>query len=284
VSNEIANLLAQRFIARTDVKAIQTSNGYMPHVEDKRRPDETRLPWRREDLISHLNCKQTFGHYIINQKDQCKLFAFDVDLEQTGWLPTLQHPIQSDPWFTDEEMDRYFETFESCNPRQAWLDRRHPGRYHMKIQFREIAHKLIQAIRDELELPCTAAYSGSKGIHIYAFTGLISAHEAREGARIVLDSIGGLETFRGENFYRFKDQEPTAGYPNLTIEVFPKQDSLSGKDLGNLMRIPLGRNLKNPKDPTFFMSLWCEMSEMRPVDPIWALTKGATAPWLKPGE
>ena len=45
------------------------------------------------------------------------------------------------------------------------------------------------------------------------------------------------------------------GYPNFDLEVYPKQDSLADKDLGNLLRLPLGRNLKNPADPTFFLDL-----------------------------
>ncbi len=135
---------------------------------------------------------------------------------------------------------------------------------------------IARAVVSELQLPCAVAYSGGKGVHVYAFTGLISAAEAREGAQIVLDSIGNFHASRGTNFYKWNDEDPVAGYPNLSIEVFPKQDTLSGKDLGNLMRLPLGRNLKS-SDPTFFLDMRSPMAEMRPVDPIWALT--ALDPW-----
>jgi hypothetical protein len=64
--------------------------------------------------------------------------------------------------------------------------------------------------------------------------------------------------------------------------VFPKQDSLAGKDLGNLMRLPLGRNLKNPKDPTFFIDMTTPMGVMSPIDPVYALT--TETPWKKPNE
>jgi hypothetical protein len=63
--------------------------------------------------------------------------------------------------------------------------------------------------------------------------------------------------------------------------VYPKQASLAGKDLGNLLRLPLGRNNKS-KDPTFFMDMTAPLAEMRPVDPEWALT--TTSPWKRPGE
>jgi hypothetical protein len=285
MSDEICNLIARKFIARQDVKAIQFSRGYMPHVADASRPEETRIPWRRADILAHLDCRHTFGHYLINTDDQCKLFAFDVDLEKEGWLPSKPHPILKNPEFTDYDMDEYYESFAKVDDlRSAWQNRAHPGRYHMKLQFHNVAHMLCRAIHDELELPCAAAYSGGKGIHVYAFTGLISAHEAREGARIVLDSLGKFEPVSGDIFFKFKDQEPLAGYPNVSIEVFPKQDSLTGKNLGNLMRLPLGRNLKNRKDPTFFMDLAAPLAEMKPVDPVWAMTEGAINPWKKPGE
>ena len=134
----------------------------------------------------------------------------------------------------------------------------------------------MKSIHEELELPCAAAYSGGKGVHVYAFTGPISASDAREGARIVLDSVGGWSPSRGDNFFRSTDNDPVTGFPNLSIEVFPKQNTLDGKDLGNLMRLPLGRNLKS-SDPTFFIDVRSPMGQMIPVDPVWALE--TSNPW-----
>lgn len=285
MSTELANLIAKTFIARADVKAIQTSHGYMPHVSDREHPDETRIPWRRQDIEAHLAGTQSFGHYVVNRDDQCKLFAFDVDLEKTGFLPSEPHPVDGDPWFSDEDVAKYEASFAPVEDlRTAWRTRSHPGRRHMKRQFHEVAHMLMKAVHEELELPTAAVYSGGKGIHVYAFTGLISAHEARMGAKIVLDTLGCFEPLRGENFFQFKNRHPVEGYPNLSVEVFPKQDSLAGKDLGNLMRIPLGRNLKNPKDPTFFLDLTAGMGDLKEVDPIWAMTEGAQNPWRRQGE
>ena len=269
MSQEVANLLARMFIARPDVKAIQHSNGaWSPHTDDGTR-DGARIPWRREDLNAHLEGVRTFGHYILNPESQCKLFAFDIDLEKNS-LPTASTPGYTGH-YPDEEGNLY-----EFDAREAWRDRAHPSRKWSKYQLKMMASLLMKAIYEELELPCAVAYSGAKGVHVYAFTGLIDATEAREGAQIVLDSIGNFEATRGTNFYKWKDSDPTTGYPNLSIEVFPKQNSLDGKDLGNLMRLPLGRNLKSA-DPTFFVDMRTAMSEMQPVDPIWALT--TRNPW-----
>lgn len=260
--NELANLLAKKFIARPDVKAIQTSHGYMP-VCDRR--TEERIPWSRQDLLDHLAKSKTYGHYLLSTDSQVKLFAFDVDLEKVG------------KWDVDFPNGNPEDTFrmEQFAPREAWLDRAHPARSYMKLQFREVAHALGKTIESELDIPWAAAYSGGKGIHVYGFTGLMPASDARDGALIVLDALG-YKPSRGDNFFKHEE------YENLSIETFPKQGSLDGKDLGNLMRLPLGRNLKAPSEPTFFMDMTAPMGTLAPLDPVYALT--TTSQWKRPGE
>lgn len=260
MSNELANLFAKKFIARPDVKAIQHSDGsWSPHTKTGKRDGE-RIPWNRTDLIHHIEGDRTFGHYLLNTDNRCKLFAFDVDLEKSGTLPLFEPK--------DEAPDEFAEV---ADLRAAWQDRSHVGRAHMKLDFKRMAHMLLRSIEEDLTIPCAAAYSGAKGIHVYAFTGLIPADEAREGAQIVLDTIGNFKAVRGDNFFKHED------FPNLSIEVFPKQGSLQGKDLGNLMRLPLGRNLKNPKDPTFFLDMNAPLGVFKPKDPVRALT--VENPW-----
>lgn len=257
----VANLIAKNFIARPDVKAIQHANGdWSPHTTTGKRDGE-RIPWKRSHIEDHLSGDKTYGHYLLSADSECKLFAFDVDLEKKGVF-----------YYGDE-----FEfSAETDDLRGEWLNRRFVGRNWLKLQFKLMAHKLMRAVVEELDLPTVAAYSGGKGVHVYAFTGLISAAEAREGAQIVLDSLGEFEAVRGENFFKHRDTDPEKGFPNLSIETFPKQGSLDGKDLGNLMRLPLGRNMKS-KDPTFFIDMRSPMGQMIPRDPAEALLVGN--PW-----
>lgn len=263
----IANAFASKFIARTDAKAEQQKDGkWHVHTTDGKR-ESPRIGWRREDLNAHLEGKRTFGHYLLSTENKCKLFAFDVDLEKAGRLPSV--PIEASGELGGDGYDASFQDVNDL--RAAWLDRANPARDFMKLQFKEIAHKLLVATSKDLGLPCAAAYSGGKGIHVYAFTGLIDAGEAREGLQIVLDTVGDFEPIRGENFVRHKD------YPNLSIELFPKQNSLEGKDLGNLMRLPLGKNLKAPQEPAFFIDMIGPFGQMQPLDPITALTM--ETPW-----
>lgn len=288
MTTELAALIAKKFIARRDVKAQQNPRGfYTPVVRKISDTESERLPWLLADIEDHLAGRKTFGHYLVDQEDNCKLFAFDIDLNKnvvdndgnliwTGKYPSKEH---------FGEASTFTGQIVSFDPRSSWLDRAHPARAWMKYQFHMVAHMLVAAIEKELDIPSAVAYSGAKGIHVYGFTGLIPAGEAREGAQIVLDALAQrgapVEPLKGKHFYKFANQDPIEGYPNISIEVFPKQDSLDGKDLGNLMRLPLGRNLKS-QDPTFFVDMASELTSLNPVDPMHALT--TSSPFKFPGE
>jgi len=267
LSDALADLFARKFIARPDAKAVQVADGsWRLHTVDGRR-ESPRLPWRREDLNAHIAGQASYGHYLLHPDNTCKLFAFDIDLEKTGKLPHGDGP--SDPWL---------HFYDEPDLRGAWLYRGHPARTFMKYQFKLMAHMLMRAIHEQLQIPCAATYSGGKGVHVYGFTGPIPAADAREGIKIVLDHLGCFKAVRGENFYKHVEEDPDKGFPNLSIETFPKQGTLDGKDLGNLMRLPLGRNLKS-HDPTFFIDMTTPLAEMVPVDPEWALT--TDNPWKR---
>lgn len=265
LSQALENLISKKFISRTDVKAVQTHNGeYRP----------VNAPWKRTDLEDHLSGKTTYGHYMLGKDDTCKLIAFDVDIEKrsernpVGWLPTEPN----------------FENFVECNPREVWADRsKFNERAWLKYELHSAAHILVRAIQELLVVPVAAAYSGGKGIHVYAFTGAVSGESAREGAEIVLESLEQFKLWRGNNFFRVPKPEPGILYSNLSIEIYPKQSAVEGKDgYGNLMRLPLGRNLKS-KDPTFFMDMTAPMGQLTPLDPMIALSDGYS-PWTRVGD
>jgi hypothetical protein len=99
-----------------------------------------------------------------------------------------------------------------------------------------MAEGLAWIIFEQFSIPVAIATSGHKGLHVYGFTGTITAEAARQLAIETLRCYSSvLVPFRGENFYRHQYD-----YHSIDIEVFPKQTSLDGKDLGNLMKLPLG--------------------------------------------
>lgn len=260
-NHELENLIAKTFIARTDVKARQISTiAYNP----------VRTPWKRADISAHLSKEVTYGHYLTNQDDQCKLFCFDIDLKAgEGFLPMVDFESVDD----NETWER---SFQKQQLRAAWAQRSHPARSFIKNQLKVIAGQFMRHIYADLGLRTAAAYSGSKGLHVYGFTGMVSARDARDGAQIVLDATENWRPYKGISKFEHVDQDPAKGFGIFDVEVYPKQDTLEGKDLGNLLRLPLGRNLKS-NDPTFFIDFRSPMSVWKPADPIWALT--TDNPW-----
>jgi hypothetical protein len=283
IDDELATLLAKLFIQRKDVKAVQIGDGgYRP----------VREPWKMGDLRAHVAGKQTFGHYTNDQDGLTKLIVFDIDLDKVGtWVEVPDVRERTYSWGNAAFDERL--VVHPSTPREDWRDRKHPGRNWYKQQLRCMVELITSAILSELSLRCASAYSGNKGCHVYAFfdeptdIGL-----ARELALEVLAAAGDMPDKRykiyrhkGKNFFKYDDPDPYTGYSNLTIEIFPKQDSMEDKDFGNLVRLPLGVNHKGPTfrrksggvlhEPTFFIDQRLPYADMQPhPDPVKLLTTG----------
>lgn len=273
----VGNLLASKFIARSDVKAIQRTNGDYNPIDKA---------FSRADIEAHLQGELTYGHYLLNQDSQAKLFVFDIDLDQLDKLHPDRNEYLRAP--TETDSDGVWTNFAPCDPREVWADRsRKVERAYFKVQLRTMAQRLAAVITKELDIPIACTYTGSKGLHVYGFTGLMPASDVRDGAQLVIDSLGVFEPHRGNNFFKHKlkgsyvrgvgnvgDISDEESFQCLTLEVFPKQVTLDGKGYGNLCRLPLGKNLKNPQDPTFFLDFRADFSGgcFTPRDPIDAMT------------
>jgi hypothetical protein len=280
LSKELAALFAKRFIARPDVKAVQFDadagtfhrGDWFPDIkiDPARRPNSPHLPhgFKMSHLLAHIGGQATYGHYMLNSDDMCKMFAFDIDLAEKGSYPNGVFA----------EMDGPNAIIEVEDLRAGWQSRHKDYaelRTHLKWQMKLLSHVLAKKVV-ELDIDCAVAYSGSKGVHVYGFMPEpMPAAEVRAAAHLVMEMADEFELLKGKHFFRHKNQDPQNGFPNFSIEVFPKQDSLADKDLGNLMRLPLGTNQKNPQDPTFFLDMTSPIGQFKPVsDPVSLLTNG----------
>lgn len=246
---ELIRALGTRFVERRDVKAVQGEGIPWQPV---------RQPFVLQDFVDHLDGRRTFGHYMVGANDDCKLFAYDIDLNAKGFYPD---PHDGKP--------------VECNPRLVFNTPDHPGREWFIIQLRGLAEGLAIRINRLLNIPVAIATTGSKGLHVYGFTGPRPADICRQLGIEILDGFGCFEAFRGECFFRHREQNPL-GYGNLSIEVFPKQGSIQGKDLGNLMKLPLGVHRETGQRSTFITTK-VGMNVLAPMDPLAALT--GTLPW-----
>jgi hypothetical protein len=238
------------------MKMVQTTTGYV----------RSSYPWKMEDIEAHLAGTKTYGYYLLDQFSKCKLFCFNINLVKIG-----SYPEKLDAYCFDEA-DNFIGPAKAIAPIEVWKDRKHPARPWLKLQLGMIAGLLAQAVHKKLEIPVTAAYSGNKGIHVYGFTDEIPASEASLAAQLVLNSLGCFEqdsTVR-ESVYHHVDQS-ILGYPNISVEVFPKTDSQ------NVLRLPLGKNLDS-NDPTFFIDMKTRPGLLTPhKDPYELLKTGD--PW-----
>lgn len=210
-NTDLIKALGTRFIERRDVKAVQGEGIPWQPVKEK---------FSLQDFEDHLAGTRTFGHYLVSPEGNAKFLAFDLDLNTTG------------RWYSqDADPDQYNE----CNPRDVWLDDSHPGLWSLRYEMRIIAESLVAKIDRLLSVPVAVAYSGGKGLHVYAFTGSQPAWALRKTAKVVMDQMYSWKPSKGDNFFQYPKE-----YPNITIEVFPKQDEIGSDGFGNLMALPLG--------------------------------------------
>lgn len=294
MTKELAKLFASRFIQRKDVKAVQfatdagqfKAGDWFPDnkVNAAKRPNSPHLPhgFNMDHLLAHLAGERTYGHYLLDDDSMCKVFAFDIDLKKKTDNWSGNYVDMPTDWRGDEtdiEVDNLLDLaiVKDVSPLDLWHTRTKsalPARNWYKYQMRHCAHILASKIT-EIGIDCAVAYSGNKGVHVYGMTGSMPAEEVREAALLVLEIVDEFQPVRGKNFWEHKNDDPVHGFKNFTIETFPKQVSLEGKNLGNLLRLPLGKNFKNPQDPTFFMDMTGPMSEFKPhPDPVKLLKEG----------
>lgn len=252
-------LIGKRFIARQDVKAVQ-------HADGSYAPDRTKFTM--SDLRDHVAGRKTFGHYMLNQENVCKYFCFDLDLDKEGKWQRPPVPMTDESGPSGDWAD--------IRPREAWVERDPVVYADLLVQLRTMAEGLALRVKRLLnDLPVAIAYSGGKGMHVYGFTGPEQAAAVRRAAHVVLEDKSGRNTFskfKGENFW--KHDVPDGFHSNITIEVFPKQNTLEGKDLGNLMRLPLGVH-RRTNENYFFIDPNSPYDQLVPADPFETLTNGS---------
>jgi len=195
---------------------------------------------------------------MVSPEGMTRLFAFDLDLTHHGVWKDLE--TGNDEWITGD-------------PRKLWAAPGSPvGQIQwLTLQLRTLAESLATRI-EMMGFRTAIAYSGSKGLHVYGFTGRVLAASARTIARGVLQSFG-VGVFREDRggFWTYKSDGFT-GYSCIEIELFPKQDTIERDGLGNLMRLPLGINLKSG-DRGFFLDQTKPGIYLCEADPLATLSK-----------
>lgn len=237
-----ADVIALKFIARSNAMAVQGPKGAYFPARDKKGSDQ---PFTRQEIDRHIEGKRTLGHYLIDG-DVCKLFAFDIDIDR-GWYGQY-NCMQT--WPNDELHDL----------RAVMLDHGHPLRPNLIKQLRSIADGLAWIIERVAGIKAAVSFSGSKGMHVYGLYGQkVQAVEAVTQAHRIVGMFPSLvPQSRLQNW-------KSINVPGITIEVFPKQDRVKEGGYGNLMRLPLGIHQKTGAQSFFLNWKHKNASELEPI-------------------
>lgn len=132
---------------------------------------------------------------------------------------------------------------------KEWRGRDLPAAQRQTLR-RELAYLLARTpeLAQELGLRCLTEFSGGKGYHFW-----FPFAEAVEPAR-VRATLGRIAASLQRDLQAFR------------LEVFPKQDGLSGKGLGNLVKLPLGIHRVTGKPsrllPSVRGDLWSQLEPL----------------------
>lgn len=272
-SPELIKAIGTRFISRKDVKAEQDKKGaWHPVVQDPRDPSSPYVPFSLKDFNDHLTGTRTLGHYVLGTDNTAKFFCFDLDLDPEGF-----YILDEDPDGDPDDPAEVIAKAVRCNPREEWLNTENPqAQAYFTRTLRTLAEGLAyRATRLHPGLHVAIANSGGKGLHVYGFMSKPEpATDVRWVARTILEDVPNqFAPVRGDAFWKHKT---TGAFSNITIEVFPKQDTLSEDGLGNLIRLPLGINRKTG-NRGYFVNCKSGYNKLPEMDALRALS--GDLPW-----
>ena len=265
---EAATLFGKLFINRRDRKAI-----YRPDHKGKWHWTAVDAPFTMGDFVQHLTGEHCLGTYLLDTDDTVKFLAFDIDLAKagkywrvydTGQLIDLEN--QGYAFDMDLKEGLLEDAFHiPADDAYRWT----------RIVVLEAVRSIVKAVRAEIGLESLTVITGGGAHVLVPFTDPVAAADAKMvGADIVSD----LPTAASLN-KMFWSYGPLG---ELTIEVFPKQDTLVGKDYGNLIRLPYGWHHEaavrtfsiNPESVTTPLWDWHKISSLTALRGLAATTEG----------
>lgn len=222
---EAAGLMGKLFINRRDRKA-----SYRQDFRGNWHWTALNTPFKMGDFVTHLTRMGCLGAYLLNTDNTVKFMAFDIDAKKTSkyWLCYDIDQINAlEERGYGFDLDLQFGLFEA-----ALHDPSLDAHRWVRIILLEAIRHICKAVR-ELDLTPLTVITGGGAHVLVPFPEPVAAADARlVGNHLVseLPTVCRLDKM-------FWNYGPLG---ELTIEVFPKQDTLVGKDYGNLIRLPYG--------------------------------------------
>jgi len=223
---EAASLMGKLFVNRRDVKAV-----YRPDHSGKWHWTAHPFPYTMPDFSEHLLGKHCLGTYLLNPDNTVKFMVFDIDIAKTG---KYWRCYDIDQIVDLEDRGYGFDMDLREGPLEAALhDPTADAHRWVRIILLDCIRRLCQLVRTEIDqIPVTVITGG--GAHVIVpLPAPIAAEMTRAVGQEIVRRLP-TATRINKMFWSY------GGLGELTIEVFPKQDTLEGKDYGNLIRLPYG--------------------------------------------
>lgn len=220
---EAAKLMGLLFIGRRDAKAIFVNGQWVAQREK----------YTLSDFRKHLFGDVCLGSYLLTPESNVRTMAFDIDLVKEN---APYHVISDVQEIVDEEMGELDLETKRGNLEAALHDESHEAHRWARSILLGATSLIVREVYEVLGLTCTPIVTGG-GTHVFVpFGREIPASEARAMGHSVMEAIPIFHR-RSESFYNV----PNLDDPSISIEVFPKQDTLTDSEsLGNLIRLPFG--------------------------------------------
>lgn len=220
-------------------------------------------------LLDHIEGRETVAVPLQNEANQVKFFAIELllaDVEEGPRVPTA---------YDDDGV--VWAGWSTFDVRDHWM-RRVPepavARKAMKYFFHLAARNMVRTIEESLGSVACAVYAPPYSVVVYGLAGLMPAGRAQKAAEIILESQGWVPYVKNTGSYmhanRYSKEDPESGFPCLEARIFPHR-IWEPIEMWSAKKLPLGRDLRSPKDRGFFLDLRYALTELIPRDAVDAL-------------
>ena len=226
---EAATLMGDLFIHRRDRKAIyrpdtRTGVWHWTAIEG---------PFTIGDFFRHLMKQYCLGAYFLDPTNTVKLLAYDLDLSKSAKY-FLIHDLEKIEELEAQEYEFDLDLQEPGDLEYALHREFHPAHRWARMMLLECIRKIDRAVRGELGMQTLTVITGGGAHVLVPLPEPVRADWTRDAGLGALDTINDIKVLNRT----FAAYGP---YDEISIEIFPKQDSLSDSSgFGNLIRLPFG--------------------------------------------
>ena len=228
---EAASLMGKLFIQQRARKAV-----FRPDHKGKWHWTAINEKYTMDDFVNHLTGTHCLGTYLCDENALVKFLAFDLDLaKESKYLEVYDVPQIDALTEAGADWDGYGTSLGvGTGDLEAALHDPDSLAYRWaRIELLTAMRAINAAVKEKLELRTLSVVTGGGAHVLVPLPEPMAAIDVRSAGIEIASSLYSARQ-RNDIFFDY------GGNNELTIEIFPKQDSMEGKEYGNLIRLPFG--------------------------------------------